>query len=63
MNKDPLNKLKELTSKELDITLNPSTNKDTVSSVENIFLGGALGGQMTKTLIELAERQLIDKYK
>jgi len=58
-----LNKLKEQTSKKSDITLNPASNEDTFSSVENIFLGGALGGQMTKTLIEIAERQLVDKYK
>ena len=63
MNNDPLSRLKESTSKELAITLNPPSREDTLSSVENIFLGGALGGQMTKTLIEMAERQLIEKYK
>jgi len=63
LNNDPLSRLKESTSKKLDIALNPPTREDTFSSVENIFLGGALGGQMTKTLIEMAERQLIEKYK
>lgn len=58
-----LNKLKDKTTADLGITLNPPTNQDTLSSVENIFLGGNIGGQMTKQLIEMAEKQLIDKYK
>lgn len=58
-----LNKLREETTDKLGITLNPPTNEDTFSSVENIFLGGSIGGNMTKQLIEIAEKHLIDKYK
>ena len=58
-----LNKLKETTTAKLGITLNPPTNEDTFSSTQNIFLGGNIGGHMTKQLIEIAEKHLIDKYK
>ncbi|MBU5455476.1 small acid-soluble spore protein alpha/beta type [Keratinibaculum paraultunense] len=37
------------------------TNKDNISSATNIFAAGPVGGLMTRRLIEIGEKQLIDE--
>lgn len=59
-----LNNMKQEIIQELGISSNDSPiNKSTISSRENGNIGGSLGGTMTRRLIEMAEKQLIDQHK
>ncbi|MTI47572.1 MAG: alpha/beta-type small acid-soluble spore protein [Firmicutes bacterium] len=55
-----LNEMKNEIANELGIIANQSTDKYNLTSRENGHIGGSLGGNMTKRLIEQAQRQLID---
>ena len=55
-----LYQLKEEIAKELEI--DSSFSKANLSdSVNNIYLGGQLGGNMVKRMIEISEKNLINK--
>ncbi|PAB61106.1 alpha/beta-type small acid-soluble spore protein [Anaeromicrobium sediminis] len=56
-----LSQMKYEIANELGITNDPSNNKGTLSSGSNVFFGGYVGGQMTRKLVEMAEKQLINK--
>ncbi|CAH2214797.1 alpha/beta-type small acid-soluble spore protein [Tepidibacter aestuarii] len=56
-----LNQMKYEIANELGITDELSNNKGTLSAGKNAFFGGYVGGQMTKKLVEMAEKQLINK--
>lgn len=38
-----------------------SDNLSSLNPVENIFTAGTVGGMMTKKLVEMGQKQLIDK--
>ena len=46
---------------ELGISTNSSIDKGNITSRNSGNTGGALGGNMTKRLIEMAEKSIIDK--
>jgi len=54
-----LNDLKYEIAMELGIIDDMQNNK---GSVDNIFFAGHVGGQMTKKLVEIGEKALINKY-
>lgn len=55
-----LKDLKEEIASELGITQELANNKGSLNVGKNVYLGGQLGGNMTKKLIELAEKQMLD---
>lgn len=59
--KQALNQLKLEIANELGINNLKKNYKGNVSSRENGYIGGEIGGRMTKKLIEEAEKQLINK--
>lgn len=56
-----LNQMKYEIANELGIINNFSNNKNTSSAGSNVFFGGYVGGHMTKRLVGMAEKQLINK--
>ena len=56
-----LNQMKYEIANELGITNNLKNNKGKLTSGQNVFFGGYVGGRMTKKLVEMGEKQLIDK--
>ncbi|TCO74953.1 alpha/beta-type small acid-soluble spore protein [Marinisporobacter balticus] len=56
-----LHQMKVETANELGIPNNLTNNNVTLSSGENIFWGGYVGGNMTRKLVEMGEKQLINK--
>ncbi|QEK11230.1 alpha/beta-type small acid-soluble spore protein [Crassaminicella thermophila] len=56
-----LNQMKYEIANELGITHGFGENKGTLSAGQNVFFGGYVGGHMTKKLVEIAEKQLINK--
>lgn len=56
------NKLKTEFARETgsDISQYQQLNKGTLTSRQNGYVGGYLGGKMTKRLVEMAEQQLAD---
>lgn len=44
----------------IDISRYNSLNKGNLTSRQNGYVGGYIGGTMTKRLVEMAERQLAD---
>lgn len=55
-----LNQMKEEIGRELGITPSKDFYNGNVSSRDNGSLGGSLGGHMTKRLVEMAQKSLID---
>lgn len=55
-----LKDLKEEIANELGISQKLVNNKGSLNVGKNVYLGGQLGGNMTKKLIELAEKQMLD---
>ncbi len=53
--KEALNQMKIEIANELGITSNNN------SKGQNVFFGGYVGGQMTKKLVEMGEKQIINK--
>lgn len=62
-NNSKLNKLKTEFANEtgIDIAKYNSLNKGSLTSRQNGYVGGYIGGTMTKKLIEMGEEQLADK--
>lgn len=58
-----LNDMKYEIAREMGITDEMQTNKGTLQSGKNIFFAGHVGGQMTRKLVEMAEKELINKNK
>ncbi|WP_432662952.1 alpha/beta-type small acid-soluble spore protein [Wukongibacter baidiensis] len=58
-----LNDLKYEIANELGMTKNLLTNQSGINSGENSFYGGYVGGHMTKKLVEMGEKSLIDNNK
>jgi len=58
--KEKLGKLKTEYANEIDLKLN-DTYKWNETSKSNRYLGGHIGGLMTKTMIEEYKKNLIDK--
>lgn len=57
--KTALNQMKMEISKEL---VNQSNIKDDSNLIDSIGLSGRIGGQMSKKLVEIGERELLKKY-
>lgn len=55
-----LNQMKAEIANELGISSNDSMDKGNLTSRNNGNIGGTLGGNMTKRLIELGEKNIID---
>lgn len=59
-----LNQMKQEIAQELGVSSDiGSMDKSNVTSRANGHLGGSLGGTMTRKLVEMAEKQLIDQNK
>ncbi|WP_432407648.1 small, acid-soluble spore protein, alpha/beta type [Wukongibacter sp. M2B1] len=58
-----LNDLKYEIANELGVTKNLLTNQSGPNSGQNVFYGGYVGGNMTKKLVELGEKSLINNKK
>lgn len=60
-----LNQLKTEFAKEtgIDISQYNDLDKGNLTSRQNGYVGGYLGGTMTKRLVEMAEQQIIDDNK
>lgn len=58
-----LNEMKYEIANELGLPQSLKKSNDPLSSVENIFFGGYVGGNMTKKLIEIGEKLLTDQNK
>lgn len=56
-----LNEMKYEIANELGITKNLLTNESGLNSGENVFYGGYVGGRMTRKLVEIAEKELVNK--
>ncbi|MDU4862162.1 MAG: small, acid-soluble spore protein, alpha/beta type [Terrisporobacter othiniensis] len=54
-----LNQMKMEISKEL---LNDSNMKNDSNPIDSIGLSGRVGGQMSKKLVEMGERELLKRY-
>ncbi len=52
-----LNEMKMEIAKEIGVQNNLNNNVD---SIDNIFTAGPVGGLMTRKLVEMGEKQLID---
>ncbi len=61
--KEALKRMKIEVANELGIRENPVADKGNLTSKTNGSLGGNLGGTMTRKLIEMGERQLMDREK
>lgn len=59
--KEALNQMKMEIANELGLPHN-SVDGEVRSAYENGFLGGRVGGLMSKRLVEMGERQLIEEY-
>ncbi len=58
-----LNEMKYEIANELGIGDYISSDEKDLSSGENVFYGGYVGGAMTKKLVEMGEKELINKHK
>ncbi len=56
-----LNQMKYEIANELGIVNDMDTNKGTLNSGKNVFFAGHVGGQMTRRMVEMAEKSLINK--
>lgn len=56
-----LNEMKYEIANELGVTKNLLTNQSGPNSGQNVFYGGYVGGHMTKKLVEMGEKSLINK--
>lgn len=57
-----LNQMKYEIARELGMESDDLTSENTgLNSVQNIFFAGNVGGHMTKRLVEIGEKQLINK--
>lgn len=56
-----LNEMKYEIANELGITKNFLTNESGLNPNGNVFFGGYVGGQMTRKLVEMAEKELVNK--
>lgn len=54
-----LNQMKIEIANELGIANNFSENKGNLTSGKNVFMGGYVGGNMTKRLVKMGEKQLL----
>ena len=65
MEKTPLNSnaVKALEEMKMEIAneMGLSNNLSNLNPVENIFTAGPVGGMMTRKLVEMGQKQLIDK--
>lgn len=61
--REALNKMKMEIANELGLRNDDIREKGSVTSKENGYYGGSLGGTMTRRLIEIAERELVNKNK
>nr|WP_246565586.1 alpha/beta-type small acid-soluble spore protein [Tissierella carlieri] len=65
MAKRPLNSnaVKALEEMKMEIAneMGLSNNLSNLDPIENIFTAGTVGGMMTKKLVEMGQKQLIDK--
>ncbi len=66
MNRTDPNAIKALKEMKLEIAQELGIsedfmNKDNINSATNIFAAGPVGGLMTRRLIEMGEKQLIDE--
>lgn len=65
MEKTPLNSnaVKALEEMKMEIAneMGLSNNLSNLNQVENIFTAGPVGGMMTRKLVEMGQKQLIDK--
>ncbi|MCG8539692.1 MAG: alpha/beta-type small acid-soluble spore protein [Clostridia bacterium] len=57
-----LNELKYEIAKELDLTKNILINESGIDSGQDSFFAGYVGGGMTKKLVEMGERALVNRY-
>ncbi|SKC81712.1 alpha/beta-type small acid-soluble spore protein [Maledivibacter halophilus] len=58
-----LNEMKYEIANELGITKNLLTNESGLDSGKNVFYGGYVGGHMTKKLVEMGEKELMNYNK
>ncbi|WP_425447392.1 small, acid-soluble spore protein, alpha/beta type [Dethiothermospora halolimnae] len=58
-----LNNLKYEIANELGVPHNMNANPNDYTPVQNIYMAGNVGGQMTKRLIQKGEEMLINKNK
>lgn len=58
---EALNEMKYEIANELGVTNSLSNNKGTLSAGRNVFFGGYVGGHMTRKLVEMAEKELLNK--
>ncbi len=61
--REALNRMKFEIANELGLKNDDMREKGNLTSKENGYYGGNLGGTMTRKLIEIAERELISKGK
>lgn len=54
-----LNQMKIEIANELGVANSFKDNKGKLSSGQNVFMGGYVGGHMTKRLVNMAEKQLL----
>ncbi|SHK49226.1 alpha/beta-type small acid-soluble spore protein [Tepidibacter formicigenes] len=59
--REALNQMKLEIANELGIQNSSNINKGDLSSRENGYSGGSVGGHMTRKLIEIAEKKLAKK--
>lgn len=59
--REALNQMKLEISNELGMTNSKYANKENLTSRENGEVGGRVGGNMTRKLIEMAEHQMVSK--
>lgn len=52
-----------LESDNINLLNDQNIDKSEVSSRENGYLGGVLGGEMTKRLVEMGKKDIIKKYR
>lgn len=61
--REALNQMKYEIANELGITNNLKNNKGNLTSGQNVFFGGYVGGRMTKKLVEMGEKELMENNK
>ncbi len=59
--KEALNQMKLEIARDLSIPTFADSNKADLTSKENGAIGGSVGGHMTRKLVEIAEKELLEK--